>query len=126
MFVSTFYSTEWALGASWSMPSLDIFIVDLKREKEKLIQMVSLNSTKPQALLRGNESHPTSECEKKNTKKDKKVKKEGNIDNSKKSSQDKKRFKCSFFKNLGHDEDQCMKKQIGILPKILKNNSIRL
>lgn len=52
--------------------------------------MGNLNSTKPQALLIGNETHQTSKGEKKNNKKDKEVKKEGKNDNSKKDTRSKK------------------------------------
>ena len=37
VFVSTFYSTKSALGATWKMPSLDSFVADLTWEQDKLI-----------------------------------------------------------------------------------------
>ena len=134
VFVSTFYSTKSALGATWKMPSLDSFVTDLTREQDKLIQMGALKSSKPEALIAGNGKPQASmnNKEKKQTKKDKEKKKEQKIESSKNNTitssnngkPKREKVKCAYCKKNGHDEHKCMKKQIDHLSHLLEKNNI--
>ena len=49
MFVSTFHSRK-LTTRNWKMPSLDDFMESLTQEKDKLVKMGTIKSSKDQAL----------------------------------------------------------------------------
>jgi hypothetical protein len=51
VFVSTFHSTRLASGATYKMPSLEVFIESLTQEKNKLINMGKIKGPKAHALV---------------------------------------------------------------------------
>jgi hypothetical protein len=50
VFVSTFHSVRLAFGATWKMPSLEVFIESLTQEQNKLINMGKIKGPKAHAL----------------------------------------------------------------------------
>ena len=50
MFVSTFHSSK-LTTRHWRMPSLDDFMESLTQEKDKLVQIGTIKSSKDQALF---------------------------------------------------------------------------
>jgi hypothetical protein len=51
VFVSTFHIVRITSGATWTMPTLDVFIESLMHEQDKLIKMGSIKSSKVHALV---------------------------------------------------------------------------
>ena len=49
VFVSTFHSVRLASGATWKIPSLDVFIESLTQEQNKLINMGKIKGPKAHA-----------------------------------------------------------------------------
>ena len=74
MFVSTFYATTGALDTQFTMPSFDDFSVNITQEKDKLIQMGTLKSSKSHALATNQGTKEQKGQSSKNNSKDKKQK----------------------------------------------------
>jgi hypothetical protein len=51
VFVSTFHSVRLASGATWKIPSLEVFIESLTQERNKLINMGKIKGPKVHALI---------------------------------------------------------------------------
>lgn len=133
IFVSTFYAIMDALGSTYKIPSLDEFLAQLTREQAKLAHMGQLKPSKHQAVV-ANESTPKASKGKKQHK-DPKQHEKGDDSSSQIKSESKfssreetlqrKRDKCAYCKNLGHDEHKYFHKKIHELTHILQNRNIK-
>ena len=128
--MSTFHATKLAVR-NWRMSSLDAFIDSLTQEKVKLIQMVTLKSSK---------YHVLEVLENKNSKsklklkaKDKKAKSDSEDEGSnstneglnfKKKGNKKRRYQCTYSRKSYHNENSCFKKKMDIMTQFLERNNI--
>jgi hypothetical protein len=133
VFVSTFHATKSTFRAAWKMPSLDDFSTSLTHEKDKLVQMGSLKTTKVHALA-ANEGRKTSNKLKQQFKgkKDQDQKKEHNpkstqeSSNSKTGKTKKEKVICAYCKKPNHEEHACMRKQIDQMTHLLERHNINV
>ena len=137
MFFSTFYATKSVLGNNYTMPSLDDFANKVIKEKDELIHMGTIKSSKSHALTenygiieqRGppkKEKKQKYQVEKNREKKFLTPRVVNGASSSKNNKPKKERTTCSYCKKLGHDEHKCMKKKIDHLSHRLKRNNIKV
>jgi hypothetical protein len=126
IFVSTFHTMRFTLGATWKMPSLDLFIESLMHEQEKLIKMGAINSSKALALV-------VHEINKSNLKTKQKGKGKKDLEqrndsyfksfddssNSKGGKGKQGKTKCGYYNRGYHPESSCMKKTIDLMAQTL-------
>ena len=114
------------------MPSLDDFVESLVQEKDKLVQMGVIHTSKNQALLvtdsnnvQAREKHKGKETKSTDSKpKENQISSDGASGSKKKKKF--KKTKCPYCMRGFHPERQCMKKTIAQLTKILEQNNISL
>jgi hypothetical protein len=117
VFVSTFHSTRFIVGATWTMPSLSQFIDALTQEHDKLIHMGIIKGPKAHALVLhdGNNSQNPKSKRKGKEKAHADPKKEGyskpfNNSSGSKGGKNKQGKKCGYCNRGNHLELACMKK----------------
>jgi hypothetical protein len=131
VFVSTFHTVRFTLGATWKIPSLDLFIESLMHEQDKLIKMGEIKSSKVHALVvhESNKSNLKTK-QKGKGKKDPEQRKEGNFkpfdeSSSSKGGKGKKgKTKCGYCNHDYHPESSCMKKTIDLMVQTLQQNNL--
>ena len=103
VFVSTFHTQRFTIGASWTMPSLETFIESVIQEQDKIIKMGVVKNSKVHALTThdGNSSQHQKSKRIGNEKVNAKQKKEGyskpfNDSSGSKRRKVKKGHKCTY------------------------------
>jgi hypothetical protein len=131
VFVSTFHTVRITLGATWKMPTLDVFIESLMHEQDKLIKMGTIKTPKCMHLLCMKADKSNSKSKQKGKgKKDPDPRKGGNFKPSDESSSSKEgkgkkgKSKCSYCNHGYHPESSCMKKTIDLMAQTLQQNNL--
>jgi hypothetical protein len=123
VFVSTFHTMKFTLGATWKMPTLNQFIESLTQEKDKLIKMGINKGPNVHAVVFHERKN---KCNLKTKKKGKgkvhfKHKKEENpkpFDDSfgsKGGKGNKGKSKCGYYNSGYHPKSTSMKKKIDLM-----------
>jgi hypothetical protein len=138
VFVSTFHSVRLAFGATWKMPSLEVFIESLTQEKNKLIKMGKIKGPKVHALTlhdgRGTQKGKERKSmhliyNKYKRKAHENPKEEGyskpfNDASRSKGGKGRKGEKCTYFHKGFNPESACMQKQIDQMAQIIQKNNL--
>jgi hypothetical protein len=131
VFVSTFHSTRFTAGATWTMPSLSQFIKALTQEQDKLIQMGIIKVPKPHALVVHDGSSSQNPKSKRKGKENahadpnkERYSKPFNDSSGSKVGKSKQGKKCVYCICGNHPESTCMKKQINEMAQILQKNNL--
>jgi hypothetical protein len=131
VFVSTFHSVRLASGATWKIPSLEVFIESLTQEQNKLINMGKIKGPKAHVLVvHDGSSHQNHKSKHKDKGKGHaNPKKEGyskpfNDSSGSKGGKGRKGEKCTYFHKGFHPESTCMQKKIDQMAQILQKNNL--
>jgi hypothetical protein len=132
VFVSTFHTMRFTSGATWKMPSLDLFNEFLMHEQGNPIIMGEIKSSKVHALIvhESNKSNLKAK-EKVKGKKDLEKRKDSNFKSfydssiSKGGKGKKGKNNCGYFNRGYYPESSCMKKTIDLMEQTFQQNNLR-
>jgi hypothetical protein len=131
VFVSTFHSVRLNSGATWKIPSLEVFIESLTQEYNKLINMGKIKDPKAHALtVHDGSVHQNQKSKDKYKKKShenpkkERYSKPFNDASISKGGKGRKWDKCTYFHKGFHPESTCMQKLIDKIPQIIQQNNL--